>query len=487
MFTSRLLTRVAAFATALMLALSNVQPVYAAAPANDNFASATVISALPFSDSVDITDATIEPGEPLFCAGSSQTVWYSFTPAVNAAVNIAVQGSGFNDTVFTVFQAFGPGFGGLSFMGCRSGAGSFTLVAQAGTTYYVQAAKIFAGAGTLNVNVQAVPPPPNDNFSNATVVPSLPFSNSLDISGASVELGEPTPSCSFSTLGQTAWYRFTPATSGSITASITNSSFTSILGAYTGSSVASLTQVGCMSFGNPLTFHANAGTAYSFQVGAVGASGGPMTFHLDVAPSPVAIFGWSPQDPSVFDVVAFCDESFDPGNVGFQSFSWDFGDGATTATTSVCPNHQYAKDGDYTVQHSATTQDGRSASTSQVVHVQTHDVSITDISAPQSANAGQTRSITVDIRNNRYPESVQVDLLKSGPGDFFTLVGTNTQSVPVRPANRTTAFTFNYTFTNSDVSVGKVTFEAIANINGARDAFPADNLLLSSPPTRVLR
>src|SRR5690242_7105307 len=55
------------------------------APSNDNFGNATVIAALPFSDSVDITDATVEPGEqPPSCAfgsSSGKTVWYTFTPA----------------------------------------------------------------------------------------------------------------------------------------------------------------------------------------------------------------------------------------------------------------------------------------------------------------------------------------------------------------------------------------------------------------------
>ena len=79
-----------------------------------------------------------------------------------------------------------------------------------------------------------------------------------------------------------------------------------------------------------------------------------------------------------------------------------------------------------------------------------------------------------------------MDLYKSIPGGF-QLVGSYIQSVPVRPANRTTAFTFNYTFTTSDASVGKVTFRAVASIVNARDALPADNEAISSPPTKVTR
>ena len=54
----------------------------AAPPPNDNFANATVINlgALPYSNSVPITEATTEGGEPFFCAFSTQTVWYRLTP-----------------------------------------------------------------------------------------------------------------------------------------------------------------------------------------------------------------------------------------------------------------------------------------------------------------------------------------------------------------------------------------------------------------------
>src|SRR4030095_7547226 len=117
-----------------------------------------------------------------------------------------------------------------------------------------------------------------------------------------------------------------------------------------------------------------------------------------------------------FDMMNFCDVSFDPSGFGFNAFTWDFGDGATS--TVNCASHQYAADGDYTLQHTATTLDGRTASTSQVVHVRTHDVAITRISAPQSASAGQTRSITVSVSNRKYPETVRIELYKSVLGGF---------------------------------------------------------------------
>src|SRR5262249_29157466 len=144
--------------------------------------------------------------------------------------------------------------------------------------------------------------------------------------------------------------------------------------------------------------------------------------------------------------------------------------------------HQYAKDGDYTVELTVTTIDGRTASTSQIVRVKTHDVSIARFLVPVAASVGQTRTITVGIRNTRYPETVQVQLFKSTTTGFsFSPIGTLTHSVPVVQGGRTTDFSFNYTFKSDDATVGKVSFEAVATIIGARDALPADNTAISLP------
>ena len=132
-----------------------------------------------------------------------------------------------------------------------------------------------------------------------------------------------------------------------------------------------------------------------------------------------------------------------------------------------------------------TTFDGRSASTSRLVQVRTHDVAITKVAAPKSASAGQTRQISVNIRNHRYPETVVVELYKSTPAGY-EYIGTLRQFVPVRQGNRTTRFDFTYTFTSDDARIGKVTFKAIASIENARDALPADNEAIS-PPTKVSR
>jgi len=478
--------RVASLFIALAIAFAGVTPALAAPPANDDFASATIIGSLPFSDSVDNTEATNESGEPIFCNSSPQTVWYSFTPATNAVVRVDMNGSSFSDTIFSIFVASGPGFGGLSILDCRSFGNSMTISVQAGTTYFIQAGNIFNGSGgDLHLNLEEVPPPSNDGFANATVISTLPFDDNLDTITASLEGAEPIPSCEFSTLGKTVWYAFTPAASGPISASFNFVNFSAIIAAYTGNSLANLTEVGCSRFGSVLTIQTNASTTYYFQVGGLFGDGGPMEFHLEVTPPIVADFFFSPSNPSVFDNIQFCDNSFDPGGVGFQSMTWDFGDGTTS--TDNCAFHRYSADRGYTVQHSVTTSDGRSASTSRLVQVRTHDVSISSISAPKTANVGQTKAITVSIRNTRYPETVRIELYRSVAGSGFELISSSTQFIPVRSGNRTTQFSFNYTFRPQDAQTGKVTFRAVVQIENVNDALPADNEAISLPPTVVKR
>jgi PKD repeat protein len=433
---------------------------------------------LPFTDSIDIANATVEPGEPQFCVGTQRTVWYSFTPATNTGVRSDTLGSSFSDTLLNVYQAAGPGFGGLNFITCGIFGNAVVFSAQAGRTYYIQAATASSSVGTLRLNLEGIPSPPNDAFANAAVIPALPFTNSVEIVAATTETGEPL-ALPCGSPSATVWYAFTPAITQSVTAT-TSGPFTTVVVAYTGSSLDNLSRVGAICFSSPLTFRANAGTTYFLQAGAFGQTG-LLQFGLDVAQPPVANFSNSPFDPSIFDTVQFFNHSFDPAGVGIQSQVWDFGD--QTTSTNFNPTHRYTVDGDFTVTLTVTTHDGRTAATSGTIQVKTHDVAITRFNTPSSGCSGQTRQISVGVASRRYGENVQVQLSKSGAGGF-EIVGTLNQFVEMQQGNNVVPFDFSYTFTNDDVTLGNVTFKAVATILGARDALPGDNEAIGSP-TRV--
>ena len=196
-------------------------------------------------------------------------------------------------------------------------------------------------------------------------------------------------------------------------------------------------------------------------------------------PEPVANFVIAPLSPSTDDTVRPYDFSYDPARVGIAAREWNFGDGTTS--TEACPPHRYDADGQYVVTLRVTTPDGRSDVATKLVRVTTHDVSIAGADVPESAAAGETVEIAVRVASARYPEMVQVELLRSADGSAFERVELLTQPVP---AQAEAEFAFRYAVTEGDAAGGSITFQALASIVGAADSSPADNSF-TAPPTIV--
>jgi len=484
----RLLSRLLpCVAIAVSADVAGARSAFASPPLNNFFVNATPMSPLPFTDTGDLNGTDTEPGELQFwnCSPMEQTVWYRL-PASPTAKAIVADLNGSNPGVlFNVWVDYGGGLGSLGFLGCTFVGGSVQFTTQPNVTYYIQAGSVATGPANLQLNVQQVPPPANDDFVDAKIVGPRPFVDPVDLTSATTEPGEPMAPGGFFTIEASAWYAFTPEVTESVTASLSSCCVGSVLAVFTGSSLQDLTEVAARyGSGQLVTFQAVAGTPYYIQLGRGSLVGGTaqMTFRLEAAPPPVANFYFFPFDASIYNTVQFMDMSFDPANVGFASQVWQFGDG--TSASEPSPSHRYAADGDYAVGFAVATLDGRTASSSQVLHVRTHDVAITKFTVPTSAKAGQTREITIGVRNTLYPENVQFQLSKGVPGGGLQTVGTLTQLIPVRPGNKTVPVTLSYTFSNDDALVGKVTFQVTAEILGVRDAIPADNTAIAAP-TRV--
>jgi len=320
---------------------------------------------------------------------------------------------------------------------------------------------------------------PNDYFADATQIASLPFSTNADTSGASSEPGEPYPPCGYGYAPNSVWFAYVSPTNVTVTARSSN--YYSLLAIYTGSAVDSLTQASCAAYYPFTTFQALAGVTYYFQLstlygGNIGESGN-LPFSLEVTPPPQVGISYYPYDPNVFDNVSFSANTNDPGGIYGFTYAWTISDGATSDQYSF--SHQFAADGFYTVNLTATTSDGRSGSASQVVQVRTKDVAITSFSIPQTARVNQTKTINVAVQNKRYSDYVQVTLTKGLPGGGEQVIGTLTIYVPAK-AKQGTTFKFSYTFTPDDAAIGKVTFRAVATIVNGRDALPSDNTLIGT-------
>lgn len=153
---------------------------------------------------------------------------------------------------------------------------------------------VVSGAETSGVDalVALRPPPPNDNFADARPVSALPFDATLDPRRATIEEGEPGPCGTAPSL--TAWYRFTPATSGIVVVNTRGSEAAPKLGVYTGDSLSTLRGEAC-NHDNTLgagqiAFDATAGTTYHVQVGASSPSGNlRISFDESVGVTPLAL------------------------------------------------------------------------------------------------------------------------------------------------------------------------------------------------------
>lgn len=98
----RMVARIAALSLLLgMAAMGGSAPADAAPPSNDVLDGAIPIQTVPFSTSLDTSEATAE-GDG--CANPAATVWYVFTPPSDGTYDITTVGSDY-DTMISVFGA----------------------------------------------------------------------------------------------------------------------------------------------------------------------------------------------------------------------------------------------------------------------------------------------------------------------------------------------------------------------------------------------
>ena len=130
---------VAGWQGAGILQMSLVQPD---PPANDAFAAATPVTSTPFSDSIDTTVATNEPGEPSpscnFSRNVHATTWYSYTAPFTGQVDTTVDVTQTGITAWT-----GATFSSLREAACTYGSPfqpyqQLSFQVTKGTTYFVE-------------------------------------------------------------------------------------------------------------------------------------------------------------------------------------------------------------------------------------------------------------------------------------------------------------------------------------------------------------
>jgi len=204
-------------ALSVMAALTVAAPTAAfAQPANDSFSSPVAVTGLPFTTTVDTTEATADPTDPTGCSANG-SVWFTFTPATDMRLQVDTVGSDYD----TVLSAWTGGPGSFQQVACNDDTiglqSRITVAATAGTTYHFMVARCCgdggSGGGSLRFTINQIQPAINDDFADAVTIAAVPYADIVDFGTASGEPGEP-GSCFEATA--TVWYAYTPTATRSI-------------------------------------------------------------------------------------------------------------------------------------------------------------------------------------------------------------------------------------------------------------------------------
>ncbi len=228
----------------LVCLVTGVSGASAAAPANDDFASATVIGANTLTESVNIVDATSETGEPLHAGiGGKNSAWWSFTTPSPGRILVDTAGSDF-DTVLAAYT--GSSVDGLSVIQSNDdapGLGAFSrlhFLVDSGVTIHIAVDHHTSfDPGTATFNFQFFPDGNNDDLADALVLTGNADLIEVTNVGGSRENGEATHVTGQGG-GASIWFEWTAPSDGSVTVTTkgsllpTGGAFDTMLAIYTG-------------------------------------------------------------------------------------------------------------------------------------------------------------------------------------------------------------------------------------------------------------
>jgi len=248
-----------------------------AAPPNNNFASAAVLTGSAAGSTGKTHLGTKEAGEPNHAGNAGgKSVWYRWTATATGPVTVSTEGSDF-DTLLAVYT--GTAVNGLAPVASNDDAdvgiltSRLTFSATNGTIYRIAVDGKDGVVGSLQI---AINPAVNDMFAAARVVTGTTGTLTGSSHGATIETGEPAHA---GTGGRSLWFNWTAPSAGEASFDTEGSSFDTVLAVYTGSSVGALTLIAAdddSSLGNTsrVVFTAVAGATYRIALdGRNGAAG----------------------------------------------------------------------------------------------------------------------------------------------------------------------------------------------------------------------
>jgi hypothetical protein len=265
----------------------------AAAPANDNFNSPTLLTGSSVTNSASNVNATKEIGEPNHAGNAGlHSIWWKWTAPGDGSVIIQTTDSTF-DTLLAVYTGSVVTELGNAVTASNddSGSAKTSLVAfnvKSGITYHIAVDGFDGESGAIKLSLSyrttAISTPPNDPFTNRIVLQGLSVTTTASSYLASKEPGEPDHADELG--GASVWWTWTAPASGTVAIDTLGSDFDTLLAVYTGSAFTNLVKVASNddlstnSVLSSVTFSAKAGTR--FQIAVDGFDGQPGDIQLNL-------------------------------------------------------------------------------------------------------------------------------------------------------------------------------------------------------------
>ncbi len=255
---------------------------------------------------VALAGGTVTPSQPVPTIGSLSTSQASVpigTSSVTLSANSVQEVSGTISRV--VFYRESNGASGLQTTGdvlLGNGTlsnGSWTLststsaLAAGSYTYYAIAYDSASVASNVASTTLTVLPaaPTNDSFTGGTVLTGTAIATTSTNVTATREAGEPRLANNIG--GRSVWFTWTAPSSGKVSINTLGSTFDTMLGVFTGPSVAALTLIGSnddasrSTLTSALTFNAVAGTTYHIAVDGYNGASGSIALNLSETVAPI--------------------------------------------------------------------------------------------------------------------------------------------------------------------------------------------------------
>jgi hypothetical protein len=198
-------------------------------PPNDECSRATpMIPGWEYTVNTSFASSTDDP-VPLCDSTADHSVWYSYTPTINAPVTVETCDSDF-ETVVQVYSgdcssltpvACNDGFGSV----CATNRASVSFLGKAGTNYLILAAGKNGASGNLSIIANG-PPPTNDSCDTTVdMAEGVVYSTNTTYASSA---GDAFP------VAKGVWYRFTPTRAGLLLLTTCGSDFQTAFNVYTG-------------------------------------------------------------------------------------------------------------------------------------------------------------------------------------------------------------------------------------------------------------